>query len=229
MDRCYDIITFDCYGTLIDWETGIRTAFSDAASCDGVVLDDAAVFAAYAEIEPGVEAETYRRYRAVLAETARRVGERLGWVLSEERSRFLPDSLPHWPPFPDTNPALESLAVAGYRLGILSNVDDDLLAGTLRHFSVLFDLLVTAQQVSSYKPALGHFLAARDRIGQRRWIHVAQSYFHDVVPARALGIPVAWINRKGDVALDGDRADREFRTLAELADWLAPRPAGEQH
>lgn len=222
MARPYDIVTFDCYGTLIDWKGGIGAAFAEAAAGDGVVLDPAAVFAAYAEIEPVVEAETYRRYREVLIETARRVAERLGWVLGERQSRFLPDSLPTWPPFPDTNPALERLAGAGYRLGILSNVDDDLLAGTLRHFRVHFDLLVTAQQVGSYKPAPGHFLTARDRIGKDRWMHAAQSYFHDVVPARSLGIPIAWINRKGDVAADGGRPDREFPTLAELADWLAP-------
>jgi 2-haloalkanoic acid dehalogenase type II len=221
MERLYDIVTFDCYGTLIDWETGIATAFTEAASRDGVALDRTTVFAAYREIEPVVEAETYRSYRSVLTETAGRVARKLGWPLPQERARFLPESLPHWQPFPDTNPALERLAAAGYRLGILSNVDDDLLAGTLRHLSVPFALLVTAQQVGSYKPAPDHFLTARQRIGEHRWIHAAQSYFHDVVPARTLGIPVAWINRKGEVAWGGGRAEREFPTLAELADWLA--------
>jgi 2-haloalkanoic acid dehalogenase type II len=220
MERPYDIITFDCYGTLIDWETGISTAFVSTAATDGHALDRGQVLEAYAEIEPAVEAETYRRYRDVLTETAQRVAERLGWHLSKERASFLPDSLPAWEPFNDTNPALERLAAAGYTLGILSNVDDDLLAGTRRHFRVNFDLLVTAQQVGSYKPAHGHFQVARQRIGARRWLHVAQSYFHDVVPARALGIPTAWINRKAERAPDGGRADREFRTLTELADWL---------
>src|SRR2546422_291444 len=180
-----------------------------------------AVLAAYADIEPEVEAETYRTYRAVLTETARRVARRFGWPLSEERASFLADSLPNWRPFTDTNSALRRLGAAGYRLGILSNLDDDLLAGTLRHFSVEFDLLVTAQQVRAYKPAHKHFLAARERLGTRRWLHAAQSYFHDVIPARALGIPVAWINRKRSAAPDGGHADREFRTLADLADWLA--------
>jgi 2-haloalkanoic acid dehalogenase type II len=220
MERLYDVITFDCYGTLIDWETGISAAFTSAAAADGRVLDRRQVLEAYAEIEPAVEAEAYRRYRDVLTETAQRVAERLGWHLSEERAAFLPDSLPAWEPFNDTNPALERLAGAGYTLGILSNVDDDLLAGTRRHFRVSFDLLVTAQQVGSYKPAHGHFRVARQRIGARRWLHAAQSYFHDVVPARALGIPTAWINRKAERAPDGGRADHEFRTLTELADWL---------
>jgi 2-haloalkanoic acid dehalogenase type II len=220
MGREYDIVTFDCYGTLIDWERGIRRAFLGAATVDGMTLDPGAVLAAYAEVEPIVEAEPYRSYRDVLAVAARRVAARLQWPLDESRAGFLVDSLTTWTPFPDTNPALERLARAGYRLGILSNVDDDLLAATRRHFTVEFDLVVTAQQVRAYKPAHGHFLAARRALGGRRWLHAAQSYFHDVVPARALGIPVAWVNRKDEVAPDGGRADFAFPSLEALADWL---------
>jgi 2-haloalkanoic acid dehalogenase type II len=128
--------------------------------------------------------------------------------------------LPSWPPFPDTNDALRRLKEAGHRLAILSNVDDDLLAGTRRHLGVDFDFVVTAQQVGSYKPAPGHFTTGRARIGARRWLHVAQSYFHDIQPARVLGIPTAWINRKGQRPLDAAGADHEFRTLAEAADFL---------
>ena len=221
VQQAYDFITFDCYGTLIDWERGISDAFAKIAVALGVALDTSAALATYTDIEPVVEAETYRTYRAVLTETARRVTKQLGWPLAENRATFLADSLPSWRPFSDTNPALKRLVTAGYRLGILSNVDDDLLAGTLRHFDVKFDLLVTAQQVGSYKPNHNHFLAARRRIGTSRWLHAAQSYFHDVVPARELGISVAWINRQRSAAPDGGHADREFRTLAELADWLA--------
>lgn len=220
MERFFDVITFDCYGTLIDWETGIGEAFARAAEADGVALDRPAVLQAYAELEPVVEAEAYRSYRDVLTETARRVAARLGWRLDENQAGFLAESLPGWPPFGDTNPALERLAAGGYRLGILSNVDDDLLAGTLRHLTVSFDLLVTAQQVGSYKPAPGHFLSARRRIGGGRWLHAAQSYFHDVAPARTLGVPVAWINRKREEAPDGGPVDRVLGTLTELADWL---------
>jgi 2-haloalkanoic acid dehalogenase type II len=222
-ERLYDVITFDCYGTLIDWERGIRDAFAGMARAEGRHIDDAQVLQAYAEVEPVVEAETYRRYRDVLTETARRVTERLGWPIDSERAAFLAESLPRWPPFPDTNPALERLAAAGYTLGILSNVDDDLLAETRRHFTVPFEVVVTAQQVGSYKPAHGHFHAARQRIGPRHWLHAAQSYYHDVMPARSLGIPVAWINRKAERASDGGQPDREFRTLTELADWLCER------
>jgi 2-haloalkanoic acid dehalogenase type II len=219
--RPYDIITFDCYGTLIDWETGISSAFLEAAYADGTELERDAVLRAYAELEPVVESEAYRSYREVLNETARRVGERLGWHPSAKHGNFLAESLPRWQPFADTNPALERLAAAGYRLGILSNTDDDLLAGTLRQLSAHFELVITAQQVGSYKPAHGHFLTARRRIGERRWLHAAQSYFHDVLPAGALGIPSAWINRNHQAALEGGNRARDLHTLAELADWLA--------
>jgi 2-haloalkanoic acid dehalogenase type II len=220
MPPLYDVITFDCYGTLIDWESGISTAFANAVAADARPLDRAQLLKAYADLEASVEAETYRHYRDVLTETAQRVAHRLGWPLSREQAGFLPESLPRWQPFADTNQALERLVAAGYSLGILSNVDDDLLAGTRRHFTVTFDLIVTAQQVGSYKPTHGHFLEARQRLAGKRWLHAAQSYFHDVIPARALGIPVAWINRKHESASDGGRAEREFHTLTELADWL---------
>ena len=218
--RRFEVLTFDCYGTLIDWERGIGEAFAAAAHADGVTLDRAAVLGAYHELEPRIQGERYRRYREVLALAARAVADRLGWRLAPGREAFLPDSLPEWPPFPDTNDALRRLKDAGHRLVILSNVDDDLLAGTRRHLGVEFDFVVTAQQVGSYKPALGHFTTARERIGAAPWAHVAQSYFHDVQPARALGLPTVWINRKGERPPDGRGADHEFRTLAEAADFL---------
>jgi putative hydrolase of the HAD superfamily len=226
--RRFEVLTFDCYGTLIDWERGIADAFAAAARADGVTLDRAAVLGAYHEIEPVVQAERYRRYRDVLALAARAVADRLGWKLAPGREAFLPESLPGWPPFADTNGALRRLQAAGYRLAILSNVDDDLLAGTRRQLTVELDFVVTAEQVGSYKPAPGHFVAARQRIGGAPWLHVAQSYFHDVQPARALGIPSAWINRKGEPPLDDRGPDHEFRTLAAAADVLTERkPRGE--
>ena len=220
-NRPWDVITFDCYGTLIDWEAGIGDAFREAAAADGVKLDPAAALRAVFEREPEVQAAHYRTYREVLTVTAMEAAAALGWTVSRERAAFLADSLPRWKPFPDTNAALERLSRSGYELGILSNVDDDLLAGTRRHFTVSFPLLVTAQQVRSYKPAPGHFTTARERIGGRRWLHAAQSYFHDITPAVAQRVPVAWINRKGMQPTGAARADREIRTLTELADWLA--------
>ena len=218
----YDVLTFDCYGTLIDWEGGLSTALMRAAWADGMRLERAAVIRAYMAAEREVEAGPYRSYREVLADSAQGVAARLGWRLDSARASFLADSLSGWVPFPDTNASLERLRHAGYTLGILSNVDDALLAATRRHFRVPFDLIVTAEQVRAYKPAPPHFEAARRQIGSRRWLHVGQGYFHDMVPARAQGIPNAWINRNGETPSDGGRTDREFPTLVELADWLAP-------
>jgi 2-haloacid dehalogenase/putative hydrolase of the HAD superfamily len=219
--RPFDVVTFDCYGMLIDWETGITRAFQETAAADGVTLDPVAVLRVLFDTRPASEAPEYRSFREILTDAAVRVGERVGWTISRDRAALLPESLPHWMPFPDTNPALTRLSQAGYALGILSNVDDDLLAGTLRHLEVGFSLLITAQQVRSYKPAPGHFAAARGRIAPQRWLHAAQSYFHDVTPAVAHSIPVAWINRKGERVTGAAWPDWEFRTLTELADWLA--------
>ncbi len=209
----FEVITFDCYGTLIDWEKGIRDAFSR------VGLESDAALKAYAQIEPVVEVESYRSYREVLTETAARVVKKLG--NRSVRPSFLADSLPAWKPFVDTNPALERLRRAGIRLGILSNVDDDLIAATRKHFTVDFDLVITAQQVHSYKPAHGHFVRARERIGTLRWLHAAQSNLHDIVPANQLGIASAWINRHGQKALAGGDPTYQFHDLTGLADAMA--------
>ncbi len=215
------VITFDCYGTLIDWESGIWRAFQHAAAEDGVRLDRERVVEAYHRIEPLVESGTFRPYRDVLVETARRVAAECGWTVSRQRAAFLPDSLPEWPPFPDTAPALARLE-EHFRLGILSNVDEDLLDTTRRRLAVPFDFWVTADRVESYKPDLAHFEAARPYVGDTGgWLHVAQSLFHDVGPANCLGLPVVWVNRKGERP-DAESAlpDREVPDLAALAEWL---------
>ena len=223
----YDVVTFDCYGTLIDWEKGITEAFAaKAAELGRPAPQREEILAAYHAAEPEIEAGSYRPYRDVLAATASRVAPRLGWSLSEKHAAFLAESLPSWPPFADTNPALTRLSRAGIRLGILSNVDEDLLAGTRTHLDVSFDLVVTAQRVRSYKPGHAHFTTARAALGPgERWLHAAQSYFHDVTPAVAHRIPVAWINRKAEPPTGAAHPDREFRTLTELADWLTATPA----
>jgi 2-haloalkanoic acid dehalogenase type II len=167
-----------------------------------------------------VEAGPYRSYREVLAQTARQVAARLGWELPAAEAGFLAESLPRWRPFPDTNPALERLVAAGCRLGILSNIDDDLLAATRRHLTTPFEFVVTAEQVRSYKPAAPHFEAARRQAGGRRWLHAAASYYHDVAPARALGAPTAWVNRTAAPPGSAGAPDREVPDLAALARWL---------
>jgi 2-haloacid dehalogenase/putative hydrolase of the HAD superfamily len=220
MAEPFDLITFDCYGTLIDWEAGIISAFQSEAAKDGVALRGDQIIETYAAEEPSVESGSYLSYDQVLGETAIKVAAKLGWELPPKRAGFLATSLPAWQPFPDTNPALERLA-RRFRLGILSNIDDDLLAATQTHFTVDFDLIVTAQQVGSYKPALAHFNEALVRAGDRRLLHAAQSYFHDIVPASKLGIPVVWVNRKGSsIESGGPIPTHEVRTLTDLANLL---------
>jgi 2-haloalkanoic acid dehalogenase type II len=214
----YEVVTFDCYGTLIDWESGISGAFEQAARDDGVSIRREEILRAYALVEPVVEREGYRCYREVLGESAIRVAHMLGWRL--ENAAFLAESLPSWKPFPDTNPALQRLVQAGIRLGILSNIDDDLLAATRKHFLVDFEIIVTAQQVRSYKPAAPHFRTAKERIGSARWLHAAQSDFHDIVPANQLGIPNAWINRRAQTALPGGTPMYEFPDLTRFAETI---------
>jgi Predicted hydrolase (HAD superfamily) len=216
----YDFVTFDCYGTLIDWRSGIATAFSGLPRFREQSLTAEAILDAYAEAERQVEEEGYRSYREVLTEASRRTARLLGVAIPPEKTSFLADSLPDWLPFPDTNAALESLRAKGVRLGILSNVDNDLLAATQTHFTVPFDLIMTAQQLRSYKPGPAHFLTARAAIGEARWIHAAQSNRHDIVPANALGIPTAWINRHGARPLTGGIPTHEFPDLRMFAAFM---------
>jgi 2-haloalkanoic acid dehalogenase type II len=213
----WDVLTFDCYGTLIDWEGGIGAAFQEAALRAGVHIDRQQAVRAYAQRETQEEAAPYRSYRSVLAASAARAAQSLGWQIDLSQAEFLPRNLPFWRPFDDTNPALLRLVRAGYELGLLSNIDDDLLRETRKHFAVEFDFAITAQQVGSYKPHHGHFEAARRVVGSRRWLHCAQSYFHDVEPALAMGIPVAWINRRHETPLRTARPDLEFENLQQLA------------
>lgn len=218
-----DTLTFDCYGTLVDWEAGIQRAFRERAAREGLELGGPAVIRAYMEVEPEVQAGPYRPYREVLRETALRVAERLGWSLDPGRAGFLAESLSDWPLFPDTRAALERLKRT-YRIAILSNIDDDLLAATIQRIGVDFEWVVTAQQTRSYKPAAEHFHRALERVeGARdRLLHVAQSYFHDVRPALAFGLSVVWVNRKGEVQPEGPVPTRTVADLEGLADWLDP-------
>ena len=216
----YDVITFDCYGTLIDWESGIADAFLTTAATDGVTLTRDAVLRAYAETEHRVQARSDRLYRDILRDTAVRVAAIVGWPLMSERAGFLADSLPSWQLFADTNAALERLASVS-RLGILSNIDDDLLAATREHFTVSFDVIVTAQQVRSYKPGHAHFQTARELIGSASWLHAAESNFHDIVPTNVLGIDNAWINRQHQTELPGGTPKYTFGDLAGLAEAMS--------
>jgi 2-haloacid dehalogenase/putative hydrolase of the HAD superfamily len=188
-------VTFDVYGTLIDWETGIYDAFSAEAERDGFEIERGVLMALFHEISREIEGGSYELYAEVLRRTAIEIAKRLEWRLEPSRSGFLPDSVQRWKPFRETNAQLTKLAKK-YNLGLLSNIDDKLLGQTRRHISTDFDLVVTAQQVRSYKPEPAHFVECARRIGGKRgWVHVASSHYHDVVPCVKQRVPVIWVNR----------------------------------
>jgi 2-haloacid dehalogenase len=186
-------ITFDCYGTLVDWNRGITAAMESVAPGRGAELR-----ALYERVEPEVQAERpFRRYREVLAEGLRRSARIAGVELAAGDDRALAASLPEWPVFDDVGPAHGARHDAGYRLAVLSNVDPDLFAATRERLPVEIDLVVTAADVESYKPGLAHFERFRELSGAipREWVHTARSWFHDIVPAHRLGVPSVWVNR----------------------------------
>ena len=218
-----EVITFDCYGTLIDWEKGIRNAFHNAIlKTGGDPGLESKASEAYEEEERRVEKEKpHILYRDVLSKTSLAVARKIGWNLPEAESTFLARELPNWTPFPDTNPSLAKLA-RKHTLGILSNVDNDLLSRTVRRFTSPFEIMVTAENVRSYKPAFGHFEEARRIIGDRSWVHVAGSQYHDIEPAVKLGIKAVWVNRKnaGPTRNYSEKQVSEVKDLNELVNRL---------
>jgi 2-haloacid dehalogenase len=192
----FEILTFDCYGTLINWEDGILGCLHRILVAHKKDIDDATLLKLYGDFEDKAEAGEYRRYREVLQSVVRQFGEQLGFTPTEEEVRSLPDSLPKWKPWHDTVSALHHLR-SRFRLAIISNVDDDLFAGTRPQLGVDFDHVITAQQAGAYKPSLKIFELALSRIGvsPHRVLHVGQSVYHDVIPAQSLGLSTVWVNR----------------------------------
>ena len=211
------VITFDCYGTLIDWAAGLRGSL-DAVFGEALTQHGEKLFEAYVQLEAVVESEPYRSYREVLAATVERLAQRFDLKLAPGGTRLLAETLPEWRPFPDTNEALTRLK-ENYRLGVLSNIGRDLFAGTARHFDVEFDFVVTAEDVRSYKPDHGHFRKLLDdHAKQETVLHVAQSLYHDGVPAAELGLAYVWINRYQGVNDTTVRPVAEYPDLKSLAD-----------
>ncbi len=223
----FDLLTFDCYGTLIDWEQGILAALRPLLAAHGAPLDDEAALALYARLETEAEAGPWRPYAEVLAAVVEGFGREVGFAPSREERDSLVASLPAWRPFPDTVAALRRLR-ARYRLAILSNIDDALFASTAPRLEVPFDWVVTAEQVRSYKPAPAHFqeILRRSALPPGRILHVAQSLFHDFPPARACGLATVWIDRRAGRAGAGAtppaaaRPDLSLPDLASLADLV---------
>jgi 2-haloacid dehalogenase len=223
----FEWLSFDCYGTLIDWESGIvgyLQPFLQSKSCN---LSAAEILNLYSEFEPRQQSGEYRSYRAVLAGVVHDFAREFNFDVTGAEADRLAASIPTWQPFADTVPALRCLH-SRFKLAIASNIDDDLFAESSRHLQIPFDAVVTAQQVRGYKPSLNHFeeLLRRIAVPREHLLHVAESLYHDVVPASSLGIATVWVNRrKGKTAaaskLVTARADLEVSDLAELADLAA--------
>jgi 2-haloacid dehalogenase len=208
-------LTFDCFGTLIDWRHGIRTTGELLFTGHGQAFLDA-----YATTEAEVERDgPYHRYRAVMTETTRRVAKQLGLDLKAVDATALVSTIPYWPPFADVGPALRELRKEGWNLALLTNCDRDIIALTQKRLPVPFDAVVTAEDVSAYKPDPRHFLLFQSTFGAAAdsWIHVAQSYFHDIKPTHELGIRRIWVNRQGEKD-DPKLADAVIPGLADLPD-----------
>ncbi|HET8998139.1 MAG TPA: HAD family hydrolase [bacterium] len=215
-------ITFDCYGTLIDWESGVSDALSPFLPPP---VDRAGLAAQYIAVEAAVECEGYRPYRDVLAAAGARLVESLGHPLPPGRERVLPNSLGSWRPFPEVPEALRALRLGGYRLAILSNVDRDLLAASMIHLGIEPDLAVTAEDCQSYKPAPGHWRRFQALSGAEpsSTIHVAASLFHDIGTAASLGYRTVFVNRH-DAAVTGvapTRVVRDLRGIRTIIDELS--------
>ncbi|MCW3031303.1 MAG: haloacid dehalogenase [Solirubrobacterales bacterium] len=209
------------YGTLIDWETGIYEAFAKEAARDDFEIDRAQLIPLFHEISREIEGGSYELYAEVLRRTAIEIAKRLEWPLEPSRSGFLPDSVQRWAPFKETNTQLQKLSKK-YKLGLLSNIDDKLLGQTRRHIPTDFDLVVTAQQVRSYKPEPAHFTECARRIGGKRgWVHVAASYYHDVLPCIKARVPVIWVNRSKETLESSQKKPTlEVSSLKEAAKAL---------
>jgi 2-haloacid dehalogenase len=214
-------VTFDVYGTLIDWEKGVYDAFSKEADRDGFTIERDELLPLFHQVSREIEGGSYELYAEVLRQSAVKIAKELGWPLESSRSSFLPDSVQRWPAFKETNPQLQKF-LKKFQTGLISNVDDKLLGQTRRHIPADFDLVVTAQQVRSYKPDPAHFNEFARRIGgKKNWVHVASSYYHDVDPCLKAKVPVVWVNRTHEELPQGaKKPTAEVSSLAEAAKLL---------
>jgi 2-haloacid dehalogenase len=220
----FEVLTFDCYGTLIDWENGILSALRPILSAHEKNIDDATLLKLYGDFEQRSEQGRFHPYREVLESVVHQFGDELQFTPTVEEARSLPDSLSTWQPWPDTVAALRQLKTR-FRLAILSKVDDDLFALTRPKLEVAFNEVITAQQAQAYKPSLKLFELALSRIHApaHRVLHVGQSIYHDVIPAQALGLATVWVNRPsarsgvGAVKAAEATPDLTVTSLAKLA------------
>jgi 2-haloacid dehalogenase len=224
----FEVLTFDCYGTLIDWEAGILAAIRPTLDAHGVALTDDELLERYGNREAALECGAYQSYRAVLAGSFGALAQELGIEVTAAELSAFGESVSDWPAFPDSTGALQRLAHR-YRLGIITNCDDDLFAASAQRLGISFEWVITAEQAREYKPRPAPFLLALKAIEVRpeRILHVAQSLYHDHVPAKNLGLATVWVNRRHDRPGFGATPpanaspDLEVPDLSTLAD-LAP-------
>jgi len=224
----FDTLTFDCYGTLIDWETGILRVLRRSPAATAQYSDEQ-LLAMYGAFEAEAERGDYVSYREILRGVARGFALRLGVPLPNEAEEILSSSVPDWPPFPDTQDALVRLGKK-YRLVILSNIDRDLIAQSVARIDARIDLIITAEEARAYKPSPEFFDYALPRVSSDlgRVVHVAQSKYHDIAPVTARGMRAIWVNRRHDRPGSGATPPVEatptltVRSLGELADTLLP-------
>jgi 2-haloacid dehalogenase len=226
----FEALTFDCYGTLIDWESGLSSALRALLGSRSATIDHDALLATYARFEAEAERPPYRTYREVLAFAGRGVAAAYGAEPTAAAVETFSGSVVDWPAFPDSPAALAMLKTR-FKLGVLTNCDDDLFAASNRRLGVEFDWIVTAQQARGYKPAIGNFDALFARVGlpRDRILHVAQSLYHDHVPAKALGLSSVWINRRHDHPGAGATPTAEAspdQTFPDMASFAAAATAG---
>ena len=215
-------VTFDVYGTLIDWETGVYEAFQAEAERTGFDIGDKnRLIELFLKHQQEIKSGSYELYAEVLRRIALRIAEDLEWDLEPSRSNFLPESVIRWKPFREANAALDRIAKK-YQVGLVVNIDDKLLVASRRHIRSDFDIVVTAQQVRSYKPEAAHFTECARRIGGKKgWLHVGSSYYYDIAPAIKAKLPTVWVNRKKEkLESKAKKPDLEVKNLRELADKL---------
>jgi 2-haloacid dehalogenase len=225
----FEILTFDCYGTLINWEDGILTCLHQLLSAHQKNVEDATLLRFYGDFEARAEQGAYRPYREVLQSVVQQFGDEFDFTPNPGELSSLSESLPRWNPWPDTVAALQQLR-RRFRLTIISNIDDDLFAFTRPKLQVEFDRVITAQQAQAYKPSRQIFELALRRINlpTGRILHVGQSMYHDVVPAQSLGLATVWVNRPsprsgvGAVKAAEGTPDLQVLSMAELAALANP-------
>jgi len=215
-------ITFDCYGTLIDWEGGIRNAVKKLAEKNGFNINLDGISDKYIKVELEVEAEQYRKYHEVLQLSAKKLFKLKGFDISNEDASEFADSIYFWQPFPETHDVLDKLKQKGYKLIILSNIDNEIIKRSIELMQIDFDGVVTAEEVGSYKPAYGHWYEMLKRFNAQKTevLHVAASYIHDIIPAKEQGFDAVWINRNNEQPTREIRPDLEFKDLRPLPEAL---------